>query len=62
MAFLIKLGSMTIVTSTALEAMNAVDKFLADNPLPEPVIRTFDGAKIEIERLRSMVAGEPVRL
>ena len=56
MAFLIKLGSMTIVTPTASEAVEAVDKFMADSDLVVPVIRTLDGAKIEIERLRHMAA------
>ena len=56
MAFLIKLGSMTIVAPTACEAVDTFDKFVADSELTEPVIRTLDGAKIEIENLRGMAA------
>ena len=47
MAFLIKLGSMTIVTPTASEAVDTFDKFVADSEFAEPVIRTIDGGKIE---------------
>jgi hypothetical protein len=56
MAFLIKLGSMTIVAPTACEAVDAFDKFVEDSELAEPLIRTLDGAKIDIERLRGMAA------
>ena len=57
MAFLIKRGSMTIVAPTAFEAVDTFDKFVADSELIEPVISTFDGAKIDIERLRGLLTG-----
>jgi hypothetical protein len=59
MAFLIKLGSMTIVTSTPSEAVHTFDRFMADSELAQPVVRTIEGVKIEIERLRSMVSDTP---
>ena len=56
MAFLIKLGSITVVVPTASEAVDTFDKFVADNTRTEPVISTFDGATIAIDHLRGIVA------
>jgi hypothetical protein len=55
MAFLIKLGTMTIVVPTASEAVNTFDKFVADSQRVKPIIWTFDGTTIDIERLRGLV-------
>jgi hypothetical protein len=57
MAFLIKLGTMTIVVPTASEAVDTFDKFVRDDKFSVPIISTFDGAKIDIERLRGLVTG-----
>jgi hypothetical protein len=56
MAFLIKLGTMTIVVPTASEAVDTFDKFVRDDKLSAPIISTFDGATIAIEDLRGIVA------
>jgi hypothetical protein len=56
MAFLIKLGTMTIVVPTASEALNAFDKIVRDDKSSAPIISTFDGATIAIDDLRGIVA------
>jgi hypothetical protein len=56
MAFLIKLGTMTIVVPTASEAVNAFDKIVRDDKSSAPIISTFDGATIAIDDLRGIVA------
>lgn len=59
MAFLIKLGSMTVVVPTASEAVEAFDKLSVDGSQSDLVIRTIDGAKVEIQSLRSSVSSTP---
>ena len=54
MAFLIKLGTMTIVVPTATEAVDTFDKFVRDDKFSVPTISTFDGATIAITDLREI--------
>ena len=55
MAFLIKLGTITIVVPTASEAVDAFDKFVRDDKFSAPTISTFDGATIPIDDLREII-------
>ena len=55
MAFLIKLGTMTIVVPTASEAVDTFDKFVRDDKSSVPTVSTFDGATIAIEDLREII-------
>jgi len=52
MVFVIKLGSMKVVTGTATEAVEAFDKFLADDKKALPTIATLDGVVVDIASLR----------
>jgi hypothetical protein len=58
MAFLIKLGTMTIVVPTASEAVDTFDKFVRDDKFSVPTISTFDGLAIAINDLRGIVSSE----
>ena len=55
MAFLIKLGTITIVVPTALEAVDAFDRFVRDDKFAVPTISTFDGATVPIDDLREII-------
>jgi hypothetical protein len=56
MAFIVKLGSMSIVARTASEAVRTFERFMDDDSRSEPTISTFDGIKFGIESLRRMMA------
>jgi hypothetical protein len=57
MVFVIKLGSMKVVTGTAKEAEETFDKFMADDKKALPTIATLDGVVVDISSLRKP-AGE----
>lgn len=56
MAFIIRVGSLTVVARTAAEALDMVDKFASDEGSAAPVISTFEGAPIEVDDLRQCIA------
>lgn len=56
MAYIVKLGSMSVVARTASEAVRLVERFLFDAPGSEPVVSNFDGTIFDIERLRGLIA------
>jgi hypothetical protein len=56
--FLAKVGSLTVVARNASDVLSTVDKFLSDDGSLEPVISTFEGSVVDLERLRGLV-GDP---
>jgi hypothetical protein len=56
MAYIIKVGSMSVVARTAQEAISIVETLLLDNQQRQPVISNFHDKEIEIEQLRKLVA------
>jgi hypothetical protein len=56
--FLVKVGSLTVVARSGSDVLSTVDKFLSDDGSLEPVVSTFDGSVIDLERLRGLV-GDP---
>lgn len=56
MAFIIRVGSLTVVARTASEALGMVDKFESDEGSATPVVSTFEGATIDIDDLRQCIA------
>lgn len=56
MAFIIRVGSLTVVARTAAEALGMVDRFESDAESASPVISTFEGATIDVDDLRQSIA------
>lgn len=56
MAFIIRVGSLTVVARTATEALGMVEKFEGDEGSLEPVISTFGGAIVDVDELRQRIA------
>ena len=56
MAFIIRVGSLTVVARSAAEALGMVDKIENDEGSAAPVISTFEGATIDVDELRQCFA------
>jgi hypothetical protein len=56
--FLVKVGSLTVVARSASDALNTVDRLLSDDDSLEPVVSTFEGSIVDIDRLRGLL-GDP---
>jgi hypothetical protein len=54
--FIVRVGSLTVVTRTASDVLRAVERFLEGGETSEPVISTFEGAIVDINQLRQLVA------
>jgi hypothetical protein len=56
MAFLVRLGSLTIVTPTVFEAVKTYEKFEADGE--PPIVLDMEGSLVDVERLRGILSDE----
>ena len=55
MAYIVRLGSMTVVVPTVEETVDTLEKFLGDDKKSAPTVSTFDGDLLDIETLRGMM-------
>ena len=55
MPFLVKVGSLTVVARSASDVLSTVDRLLGDDQSLEPIVSTFEGSIIDLDRLRGLV-------